>query len=145
MKWNQTIKVCNSCSWQCPGTSVPSTPQLKMYLYLCSYRSNTWESFKGLKELQGEPEENSVTLMRCHWVTLPLQRWALLILLVTSLIWRSIHLPRKTPKECWHFVPLDQESIPIWRLSFQHPFGPWTQSALPSGTLWDNYRFGQYS
>ena len=36
----RTIKVCVSCCWRCPGTSVPSTPHLTMSLYLCSSGSN---------------------------------------------------------------------------------------------------------
>ena len=36
----RTIKVCVSCSWRCPGTSLPSASHLTVSLYLCSSGSN---------------------------------------------------------------------------------------------------------
>ena len=34
--YNHTIKVCDSYSWPCPGTSAPSALRLIVSLYLCS-------------------------------------------------------------------------------------------------------------
>ena len=36
----RTIKVCVSCCWRCPGTSVPSAEHMTTSLYLCSSGSN---------------------------------------------------------------------------------------------------------
>ena len=36
----RTIKVCNNCSWWCPGTSVTSAAQQTVSMFLCSSGSN---------------------------------------------------------------------------------------------------------
>ena len=38
---NNAVKVCVSCSWLCPGTSVPSTRHLMVSSFLCTSKSNT--------------------------------------------------------------------------------------------------------
>ena len=38
--YKQTIKVCDSCSWWCPGTFAPSPLNLTLYLILFSSRRN---------------------------------------------------------------------------------------------------------
>ena len=38
--YKHTIKVCVSCSLQCPGTSASCVAHLTVSLYLCSYGSN---------------------------------------------------------------------------------------------------------
>jgi len=63
----RTIKVCVSCSWQCPGTSASSAAHLTVSLFLCSSGINAqWKSralegrcvsskkpFKGQRQRQG--------------------------------------------------------------------------------------------
>ena len=44
-----TIKVCISCCWQCPGTSVPSPANLTVSLYLCSSGSNARGELRALE------------------------------------------------------------------------------------------------
>ena len=46
--FNLTIKVCNSCSWQYPGTFALSTLQLTLSLYFCSSVSKAQCQFEGL-------------------------------------------------------------------------------------------------
>ena len=44
-----TIKVCLSCSWCFPGTSVPSVAHLTVSLILCSSRGNAWGESRALQ------------------------------------------------------------------------------------------------
>ena len=53
----RTIKVCVSCGWRCPGTSVaPSTAHLKVSLYLCSSRSNARGELRALEGRRVSPK-----------------------------------------------------------------------------------------
>ena len=44
---NETIMVCISCSWWCPGTIAPSPPHLTVSLYLFNSGSNAWGEVDG--------------------------------------------------------------------------------------------------
>ena len=55
------IKVCNSYSWRCPGTSVPSAPHLTVSLYLSSSGSNA----RGEEASRG-PEKGAVSAQKAR-------------------------------------------------------------------------------
>ena len=43
------FKVCESCTWQCPGTFTPSSAHIIVSLYLYSYGSNVWSELRALE------------------------------------------------------------------------------------------------
>ena len=49
----RTIKVCVSCFWRCPGTSMPSVAHLTVSLSLCRSGSNTWGESRALEGRSG--------------------------------------------------------------------------------------------
>ena len=55
----RTIKVCVSCFWRCPGTSMPSVAHLTVSLSLCRSGSNTWGESRALEGRSGSPKSPS--------------------------------------------------------------------------------------
>ena len=62
--WKQIVR----CSWQCPGTSVPSAAHLTVTLYLCSSRSDARGESRALEGRRVSSKSPSRVLDGDKWV-----------------------------------------------------------------------------